>query len=71
MCNAMFEELKQISAEMKNIVNKSKVDSRQTNQEKQELLDLLATDREELLSRIIFHGDGSNSTIEISTVVHK
>ncbi len=59
MGNVKFEELKQISAEMKAIANRSKQENRKTNKEEQDLLDQLAADREELLSNMIYHGYGS------------
>ena len=59
MSNVMFAELKQISAEMKTIVNKTEEDGRMANREEKELLGLLSADREELLSSIVFHGYGS------------
>ena len=55
----MFEELKQISTEMKTIVNKTEEDGCNANQEEKDLLGLLSADREELLSSIVFHGYGS------------
>ena len=60
MNSVKFEELKQISAEMKAIVNSSEQEGRKTNKEEQNLLDQLAADREELLSNMIYHGYGSN-----------
>lgn len=59
MSNTMFEELKQISTEMKTIVNKTEEGGRNANQEEKDLLGLLSADREELLSSIVFHGYGS------------
>ena len=58
MSRVMFEEVKQISAEMKVIVNRSEQEGRRMNKEEQEALDQLTTDREVLLCDIIFHGYG-------------
>jgi hypothetical protein len=52
----MFEELKQISTEMKAIVNRSEQEGRKMSREEQEALDRLTTDRDVLLSDIVFHG---------------
>jgi hypothetical protein len=54
----MLEEVKQISSEMKAIVNRSEQEDRKMNREEQEVLDQLTTDREVLLGDIIFHGYG-------------
>ncbi len=59
MNRVMFEELKQISAEMKAIANRSEQEGRKTNSENQDVLDRLTSDREELLGDMIFHGYGS------------
>ncbi len=58
MSRVMFEELKQISAEMKAIENRSEQEGRKTNREEQEVLNQLTMDREVLLLDIIFHGYG-------------
>ena len=59
MNSVKFEELKQISAEIKAILNRSEEEGRRTNKKEQDLLDQLAADREELLSNMIYHGYGS------------
>ncbi len=59
MNSIKFEELKQISAEMKTILNRSEQEGWKPNREEQDLLDQLAADREELLGSIIYHGYGS------------
>ena len=59
MTRAMYKELQQISAEMKAIAHPFEQDPRQTDQEAQERLEQLTTDREALLSDSIFHGYGS------------
>ncbi len=58
MSRVMFEELKQISAEMKAIENRSEQEGRKTNREEQEALDQLTTDKDVLVGDIIFHGYG-------------
>ncbi|MCP4410283.1 MAG: hypothetical protein GY807_21565 [Gammaproteobacteria bacterium] len=58
MSMAMSEELKQISAEMKAIVNRAAQEGRKTNREEQEALDQLTTDKEVLVGDLIFHGYG-------------
>ncbi len=58
MNRVMFEELKQISTEMKAIVNRSEQDGRKANREEQDVLDKLVADREELLGDMIFQGYG-------------
>jgi hypothetical protein len=58
MSRVMLEEVKQISAEMKAIVNRSEQEGRKPNREEQEALDQLTTDREVLLCDIIFPGYG-------------
>jgi small-conductance mechanosensitive channel len=55
----MYEELKQISAEMNTIAHRSEQDPRQTDQEAKERLEQLNADREALLSDSLFHGYGS------------
>ncbi len=59
MNRVIFEELKQISAEIQAIQNRSEQDGRQMNREEQDALDQLAANREELLDNTIFHGYGS------------
>ncbi len=55
----MFEELKQISAEMKAIANRIEQYGRKTNREEQAVLNQLAANKEELLGDMFFHGYGS------------
>ena len=59
MTRVIFEEIKQISAEMKAIAYQAEQAHRKTNREEQDILDQLTTDREELLVDIFFHGYGS------------
>ena len=59
MSRVDFQELKQISAEIKAIVNRSEQDGRQMNREEQAMLDQLAARKEDLLNDTIFHGYGS------------
>ena len=59
MSKVDFEALKQISAEMNAIVNKSEQDGRQINREEQAMLDQLAARKEDLLNDTLFHGYGS------------
>ncbi len=59
MSRADFKELKQISAEIKSIQNRSKQDGRQINRKEQQKLDQLAANKEDLLGDTIFHGYGS------------
>ncbi len=59
MSKVDFEELKQISAEIKAIQNRSKQDDRQMSKEEQDMLDQLAANKEDLLDDTIFHGYGS------------
>ena len=56
MSRVDFEELKQISAEIKAIQDRSKQDGQQMSKEEQDMLDQLAADREMLLSDMIYHG---------------
>ncbi len=58
MSRVMFEEVKQISAQMKTIADRSEQEGRKINRQEQEALDQLTTDREVLLCDIIFHGYG-------------
>ncbi len=55
MSNVKFEELRQISDEIRAIVNRSEQEDRKTNKEEQDLLDRLVADREELLSNMLYH----------------
>ncbi len=59
MSKVDFEELKQISAEMKAIENKSEQDGRKMNRKERDVLDKLAADKDDLLTDMIFHGYGS------------
>ena len=59
MSKVDFEALKQISAEMNAIVNRSEQDGRQINREEQAMLDQLAARKEDLLNDTLFHGYGS------------
>ncbi len=54
----MFEELEQISAEIKAIANRTEQDGRKTNREEQAVLNQLAVNKEELLGDTIFHEYG-------------
>ena len=55
----MFEELKQISAEMKAIANRIEQYGWKTNREEQAVLNQLTANKEELLSDMFFQGYGS------------
>lgn len=59
MNRVMFEELKQISAKMKAIANRTEQDGRKTNREEQAVLNQLTANKEELLSDMFFQGYGS------------
>lgn len=59
MNSIKFEELKQISAEMKTIIKRSAQEGRKPNKEEQNLLDQLTADREVLLSNMIYYGNGT------------
>jgi hypothetical protein len=59
MTRVIFEEIKQISAEMKAIAYQAERARRNTNREEQNILDQLSADREELLVDIFFHGYNS------------
>ena len=60
MNTIMINQLKQVSADMKAIMNKSNENGRIISREDQDLLDQLSSERDELLSSIIFHGEGTN-----------
>ncbi len=55
MSRVDFEELKQISAEIRAIRNRSEQDGRQTNRKEKEMLEQLAANKEDILSDTIFH----------------
>ena len=59
MSRVDFEELKQISAEIRAIRNKSEQDGRQMSRKEKDMLEQLAANKEDLLSDTIFHGYGS------------
>ena len=59
MSRVNFEELEQISAEIKAIQNRSEQDGRQMSREEQDVLDQLEANKEDLLDDTIFHGYGS------------
>ncbi len=59
MSRVDFEELKQISAEIKAIQDRSKQDGRQISKEERNMLDQLVANKEDLLDDTIFHGYGS------------
>lgn len=56
MNNVMISQLKQVSAEMKVLMNQSKEGGQKFNKPEQDLFEQLSAEREELLSNIIFHG---------------
>lgn len=56
MNETMFKEVRQLSAEMKEIVSKSEQEHRKMTKDEQEALDQLIVAREALVSDIIFHG---------------
>jgi hypothetical protein len=56
MSKIMIDRIKQISIEMKAIVNRSQEDGRITNMEDQDRLEHLAEERDELISCAIFYG---------------
>ena len=60
MNTIMINQLKQVSADMKAIMNKAEENGRIFTREDQELLDQLSSERDELLSNIIFHGHGTH-----------
>lgn len=52
----IFEEVEQISAEMKAIVNQSEKEGRRLSREEHDALEQLTKDRDVLLGDTIFHG---------------
>jgi hypothetical protein len=56
MSRAMFEEVDQISTEMKAIINRSEQEQRKPNRGEQAALEQLTSVRDVLLGDTIFHG---------------
>ncbi len=58
MSKVMFDELKRIDDEMNRIAKRSEREGRICSREEQDVLDQLASDKEELMGDIIFYGYG-------------
>lgn len=56
MNTTTFEEVEQISAEMKAIVCRSKQEGRKPSREEQEVLERLTRERDTLIGEKMFHG---------------